>query len=145
MSPMILPGISLSDRPFQASTSPTSQEASSLILRPFPGLQIGSEPSPHPLQMSNRAEYRRSDVFSRRRGFQSCPVLDFSVLDFDHTLGFPGQGRFLPFFIILQLLATHLVAIHSLVFPRGQGRVLLYTRRCCHGAWALYWTRAQQS
>jgi hypothetical protein len=28
------------------------------------------------------------------------------------------------------------VAIHSLVFPRGQGRVLLYTRRCCHGAWA---------
>eukprot|EP00435_Cladocopium_sp_Y103_P071384 s62_g37.t1 len=47
---------------------------------------------PKILHLSDRSIYRQSSANSLRVGFSKSPVLDFSVLDFDHTLGYPGEG-----------------------------------------------------
>eukprot|EP00435_Cladocopium_sp_Y103_P020656 s317_g5.t1 len=48
--------------------------------------------SPSVLHLRQRSVYRRSSVFQTRQGFQLSPRLDFSCMDFDSTLGYPGEG-----------------------------------------------------
>ena len=53
-----------------------------LILLSFPSI----------LQWGDRSLYRRTSIHQVRPGFQHSPRLDFSCMDFDSTLGYPGEG-----------------------------------------------------
>eukprot|EP00435_Cladocopium_sp_Y103_P021725 s1085_g5.t1 len=77
------------------------------------------------LSLGDRSKYRRSSIHKTRQGFRASPRLDFSCLDFDSTLGYPGEGpasSFIPFgicppsFFILLGLVTLCILASTLEF-----------------------------
>lgn len=48
--------------------------------------------SPSILLLRDRSLYPRSSASCLRHGFKNSPALDFSQMDFDSTLGYPGEG-----------------------------------------------------
>eukprot|EP00435_Cladocopium_sp_Y103_P061685 s1586_g23.t1 len=59
---------------------------------------------PSSIHWQDRSLFRRSSIFNLRPNFHPASSLDYSCLDFDSTLGYPGEGPVLFHAVILLLL-----------------------------------------